>query len=77
MKKKLLSILVSFMMIFNLFTPFASYAEETTETETQENYIVFDVEKFILGLGYVQEPILVPFEEGQNCAQILAETLDE
>ena len=77
MKKKLLSILVSFMMIFNLFTPFASYAEETTETDPQENYIVFDVEKFILGLGYVQEPILVPFEKGENCAQILASVLGE
>ena len=76
MKKKLLSMIVSFMMMFNLLTPFAAYAEETTE-ESQENYIVFDVEKFTLGLGYVQEPILVPFEEGDTCAQILASALGE
>ena len=43
MKKKLLSMLVSFMMMFNLLTPFAAYAEETTETEPQQTYIVFDV----------------------------------
>ena len=77
MKKKLLSMIVSFMMMFNLLTPFAAYAEETTETEPQQNYIVFDVEKFTLGLGYVQEPILVPFEEGDTCAQILASALGE
>lgn len=79
MRKKLISFFISFLMMFNLVTPFGViYAEGSeTSTDTATKYVVFDVEKFSLGRGYVQEPILVPIDEGDNCAQILKKALTE
>ena len=79
MRKKLISFFISFLMMFNLVTPFGMiYAEGSdTSTDTATKYVVFDVEKFSLGRGYVQEPILVPIDEGDNCAQILKKVLTE
>ena len=81
MKKKLLAIFLSFLMVLNILIPTMSYAaEDSSSDKTSQKligHIVFDIEKTILGLGYVQEPIIVPIYEGQTGAEVLISVLGE
>lgn len=81
MKKKLLAIFLSFLMVLNILIPTMSYAaEDSSSDKTSQKligHIVFDIEKTILGLGYVQEPIMVPIYEGQTGAEVLISVLGE
>ena len=55
-------------------------AEDSSSDKTSQKligHIVFDIEKTILGLGYVQEPIIVPIYEGQTGAEVLISVLGE
>lgn len=80
-KKKLLAIFLSFLMVLNILIPTMSYAaEDSSSDKTSQKligHIVFDIEKTILGLGYVQEPIMVPIYEGQTGAEVLISVLGE
>ena len=81
MKKKLLAIFLSFLMVLNILIPTMTYAAEDSSSDqtSQEpiGHIVFDIEKTILGLGYVQEPIMVPIYEGQTGAEVVISVLGE
>lgn len=81
MKKKLLAIFLSFLMVLNILIPTMSYAaEDNSGDQTSQEpigHIVFDIEKTILGLGYVQEPIMVPIYEGQTGAEVVISVLGE
>lgn len=81
MKKKLLAIFLSFLMVLNILIPTMSYAaEDSSSDKTSQKligHIVFDIEKTILGLGYVQEPIIVPIYEGQTGAEVVISVLGE
>ena len=81
MKKKLLAIFLSFLMVLNILIPTMTYAaEDSSSDKTSQKligHIVFDIEKTILGLGYVQEPIIVPIYEGQTGAEVLISVLGE
>jgi len=47
------------------------------EAEEPSGYVTISVEKFTLGQGYIKEPIRVPFYEGDNLAQVVANVIGD
>ncbi|GAA0377746.1 hypothetical protein GCM10008968_36960 [Bacillus horti] len=65
-------------MLFSLVSPtLAMAAEDVTELSSGENYVTVSVEKFTLGQGYIIEPVRVPFEVGDNAAEVIIGLLGE
>ena len=51
-----------------------SFAQKSNEPK---GYVTITAEKFTLGLGYLQEPIKVPFYEGDTYADLTIRALGE
>lgn len=82
LKGKFLSLLMSLILVFNVLCPVFASAENKTnqklgyiEGKTPQGYITLSIEKFTLGLGYIQEPIIVPYYEGDNGAKVVDRVL--
>ena len=78
LKGRFLSLMMSLVLVFNMICPiFASTENQTNqklgyiEGKTPQGYVTLSVEKFTLGLGYIQEPIIVPYYEGDNGAKVM------
>lgn len=70
-KMLLTMVLILSIVIGNI--PMAFAANENNP----KGYITMSVEKFTLGLGYIKEPVRVPFYEGENLAEVLVRFLGE
>ncbi|UEL46676.1 Ig-like domain-containing protein [Terrisporobacter hibernicus] len=82
LKGKFLSLVMSLVLVFNVLCPvFASGENQTNkklgylEGKTPQGYITLSIEKFTLGLGYIQEPVIVPYYEGDNGAKVVDRVL--
>ncbi|QUG42376.1 S-layer homology domain-containing protein [Psychrobacillus sp. INOP01] len=49
----------------------------TIHSSEPKGYVTVSVEKFTLGQGYINEPVRVPFYEGDNVAQVLVNLLGD
>lgn len=77
-EKKWISLCLALLMIFSMFSPTAAMAAgDGSDAEGIEGYVTVSVEKFTLGQGYIHEPVRVPFQEGDNAAEVIAELLGE
>lgn len=74
--RKYIAACLAILMILSLLSPTAAFSAERTGDDTQK-YVTVSVEKFTLGQGYVVEPVLVPFEEGERASEIITEVLGE
>ncbi|WP_338660814.1 DUF4430 domain-containing protein [Paraclostridium sordellii] len=72
MKMLLTMVLTISIIIGNLPIAFA-----TGKTNKPAGYVTIAVEKFTLGLGYIKEPIKVPFYEDDNGANLITRILGE
>ncbi|MGM9530743.1 hypothetical protein, partial [Intestinibacter sp.] len=71
--KKITSILMVFLMVLSVV--FISPKE--VDAATPKGYVTLCMEKFTLGLGYIIEPVKVPFYEGDNGADIITRAMDD
>ena len=72
-KKAIFTTVLTLTMVVQS-TPISLFANQK---ESPKGYVTATVEKFTLGLGYVQEPIKVPFYEGDTYADITVRLLGE
>lgn len=76
--RKYIAACLAILMILSLFSPTAVFsAERALGGDDTQKYVTVSVEKFTLGQGYVVEPVLVPFEEGERASEIITELLGE
>lgn len=71
--KKITSVLVALLMILSTI----AISPIKANAATPKGYITVSVERFTLGLGYLVEPVKVPFYEGDNGANILTRVLED
>ncbi|MBO3443390.1 DUF4430 domain-containing protein [Clostridium sp. CCUG 7971] len=71
--KSVLSMVIS-LSIFLGSIPI-SFAQESQMNNEPKGHVIVSVEKFTLGLGYIKDPVKVPFYEGDNNADILTRLL--
>lgn len=71
--KKITSMLMAFLMVLSVV--FISPKE--VDAATPKGYVTLSMEKFTLGLGYIIEPVRVPFYEGDNGADIITRVMDD
>ena len=69
-KKALFSIVLTMTVVVSNVP--MSFAQKSNEPK---GYVTITAEKFTLGLGYIQEPIKVPFYEGDTYADITLRAL--
>ena len=73
-KRTCLALFLAWTLLLSLFVP----AEARADTSGEDpGNIVFSVEKFSIGQGYLIEPVLIPLEEGDTYASILLRALAE
>ncbi|RDY22465.1 DUF4430 domain-containing protein [Romboutsia maritimum] len=72
--KTMVSVVVSSSMVLGSM-PMA-FAQKLQQ-EQPKGHVTMSVEKFTLGLGYVKEPIEVPFYEGDNVAYLVTKIIGE
>ena len=76
--KKLASLLIIITVLCGfVINPVAQIGNFSKRNETPKGYVTLSIEKFTLGLGYVNEPIKVPFYDGENVAKIVTDILGE
>lgn len=76
--KKLASLLIIITVLCGfVINPVAQIGNFSRSNETPKGYVTLSIEKFTLGLGYVNEPIKVPFYNGENVAKIVTDILGE
>lgn len=71
--KKLFAVLMSAALLLTLAFGAVSAEAERTMPEVPEGYdgyVVVDFEAFVMGWGYIIEPTLVPFHEGESLADV-------
>ncbi len=73
-KKQIISrvfslVLTMFLMFIGIALPVKVKAAEKT------GHVVISVERFTIGQGYIYEPVIVPFEEGDNAATLLKKVI--
>lgn len=73
--KKIINVMVSLLVLMSMFLNFSVTALAGENTTTPKGYVTFSMEKFTLGLGYVIEPIKVPFYEGDNIAKLTTDLI--
>ena len=71
--KKLFAVLLSAALLLSL--AFGAVSAEAVRTMPEvpdgyDGYVVVDFEAFVLGWGYIIEPTLVPFHEGESLADV-------
>ena len=71
--KKITSVLVALLMVLSTI----AISPIKANAATPKGYITVSVERFTLGLGYLIEPVKVPFYSGDNGAKILTRLLDD
>lgn len=77
--KKLFAVLMSAALLLSL--AFGAVSAEAVHTmpevpEGYDGYVVVDFEAFVLGWGYIIEPTLVPFHEGESLADVTVRLLE-
>ncbi|BBI31266.1 DUF4430 domain-containing protein [Cohnella abietis] len=76
--KKYMALYLALLMMFSVFSPTSAMAAgDISSAEGTKGYVTVSVEKFTLGQGYFIEPVLVPFQEGDNAAAVISELLGE
>lgn len=71
--KKITSVLMAFLMVLSV----VFISPKKVDAATPKGYITVSIEKFTLGLGYIIEPIKVPFYEGDNGADIITRAMED
>lgn len=73
--------IASFLVILAIMCGFVinPFAQEGVNSKNNEpkGYVTISIEKFTLGLGYVEEPIKVPFYEGENVAKLITDIIGD
>lgn len=77
--KKLFAVLMSAALILSL--AFGGVSAEAVRTlpevpDGYDGYVVVDFEVFVMGWGYIIEPTLVPFHEGETLADVTVRLLE-
>ncbi len=67
--------MVSLLVLITMVSSFAVTVFAGNNTTTPKGYVTISMEKFTLGLGYVIEPVKVPFYEGDNIAKLTADLI--
>ncbi len=75
--KKIIKVMVSLLVLMSMFLNFTVTAFAGNNTTTPKGYVTIAIEKFTLGLGYVIEPVKVPFYEGDNIAKLTTDLIGE
>ncbi len=70
-----MALCLTILMLFSLISPTLSMAASEKPVDPSGGYVTVTVEKFTLGQGYILEPILVPFDEGDNVAKVITKVL--
>ncbi len=71
--KKITSVLVSLLMILSV----VYISPKKVDAETPKGYITVSMEKFTLGLGYLIEPVQVPFYEKDTGTTIITRLMEK
>ena len=77
--KKLFAVLLSAALLLSL--AFGAVSAEAVRTlpdvpEGYDGYVVVDFEVFVFGWGYIIEPTLVPYHEGESLADVTVRLLE-
>lgn len=75
--KQILTLAIVFSMIFTNIAGVYAEGEKVKDKNEPKGYVTISVEKFALGLGYIKEPIKVPFYEGDSVAKLTIDTVGE
>ena len=71
--KKITSILMAFLMVLTVMC----MSPQKVQAVSPEGYVTISMEKFTLGLGYIIEPVKVPFYTGDNGANIITRLMED
>ncbi len=77
LSRRILVLAIVMSMVFTSFTGAFAEAEKTEEQKEPKGYVTISVEKFVLGLGYIREPVKVPFYEGDTVAKLTIDAIGE
>ncbi len=69
--KSIFTIAIILSMVLTSFTGIFAEAQTQGKPEEPKGYVTITVEKFALGLGYIKEPMKVPFYEGDTIADLI------
>lgn len=75
--KKLLSLLVVASLMLSFSVSLADARQLQATSGEYDGYVTVSVEVFTLGLGYIVEPVIVGYTEGENFASVTARLLEE
>ena len=64
---------MAFLMVLSVMW----ISPKEADAATPKGYITLSMEKFTLGLGYIIEPVKVPFYEGDTGADIITRAMDD
>lgn len=70
--KKIISMMMAFLMVLSV----VFISPKKVDAATPKGYVTLCMEKFTLGLGYIIEPVKVPFYQGDNGADIITRAMD-
>lgn len=74
--KKLLSLLVIASLILSAPVSLAAAPQPDAASDEYDGYITVSVEVFTIGLGYIVEPMLVGYTEGESFAAVTVRLLE-
>lgn len=75
--KQILILAIVLSMMFTSIIGVFAEGEKTADENEPKGYVTISVEKFALGLGYIKEPVKVPFYEGDTVADITIKVIGE
>lgn len=75
--KRFLTMAIIMAMVLTNFTGVFAETNKTEEQKKPKGYVTVSVEKFALGLGYIREPVKVPFYEGDTVAKLTIDVIGE
>ena len=74
--KKIAAVLIAAAMILGV-VPAAAQVEMPEVPEGYDGYVTLSVEALTMGWGFIVEPTLVPYHEGESIAQVAVRTFEE
>ncbi len=74
--KKLLSLLVIVSLVLSVSVSLAAAPQPDRASDEYDGYITVSVEVFTIGLGYIVEPMLVGYNEGESFGEVTLRLLE-
>ncbi|MBW4827736.1 MAG: DUF4430 domain-containing protein [Clostridiaceae bacterium] len=75
--KRILTMAIIMSMVLTSFIGVFAEGENLEGQKEVKGYVTISVEKFSLGLGYIREPVKVPFYEGDTVADLTIKVIGE